>query len=500
MLKDRLTKWGLKKNITKQHIATMIRKRNDRQRIGKATVFYVYGKEVSLQKLGPYWRRYIRSVEGQGLPLQTQDLPTTPRDLTCLTPPPIPIAAPDEMNYHHQLLRSIQDYCFGNFDAGLWAISSDQVWKSSLVSGKPYAKLNSVFICARQLARSGQYLHAQKKLDVAFTILKELVLCRDPYLLKILIFNMKQTEWQIDHNLRKAISNFNRLAANEALAVLGAHSPLNLILEYFSNGGTKFDGLYQRLWKCLVESFINKTGYGCKSTVAMICDYNQEVLLESDGLTALAAQERLLDTCKSIYGTGSLTAFNTCTTLAYFSIRLQKTHEAETQMLQAITNIHLSQDPLILGHYASELVGLAQLQNLNGKPDMAEASFREACRNCWVLCGKTSAHTLFALTALKQFLTETQKIDSIEEVEAQIIEVLEARGEPRYWRPVNISMSGAARPHTCQLMDADQPTCPDLRYSANFLSTFRGTVDPGTRVDVVQHHLQMLSTVWPIYL
>ena len=424
MIKDRFRKWGFKKKITKFHVEAMVRKQSKRQQSGKETVFQIHGRKVTLQKLNPYWRRFVMSLQYT----ETKD-PPSPKDLICLTPPPVCIAAPDEMAYHHRLMRSVQDYCIGNLEAHIWIVPESRVCQSILMPERDtFNQFNIDLACAREFARSGDLPKAQRSVELVSPSISKLSMGHYPGLVTCLLWHMKQPCYRDNPELRATACRAIARAAKDIKASLGANNPLCSILDYFSDEEIRFDELYRRLWKCWVDSFTDNTGPECFTTTDLTSDYNQEVLMETDSWSAITNQEQLAQKCASTYGAGHRVTFNARVTLASCLHRVGRTPEAERKQLEAVADFDISQDATRLaGLYSNGLTVLATYQKLNGKPDDAEANLREACRNCWVICGKSHSWTLNALAKLKQFLGDAGKSDAVKEVEVQITEAMEEK-------------------------------------------------------------------------
>ena len=89
------------------------------------------------------------------------------------------------------------------------------------------------------------------------------------------------------------------------------------------------------------------------------------------------------------------------------------------------------------GNFIKLATNLAHHYSLCGRPDLGEAMFREACRTCQAVCGKTNPFTIIALTKMRNFLICTKKFEEADEFDAQIVKRLEAgdqakqeRGQP----------------------------------------------------------------------
>ena len=416
MCKDRLRRWNCRKNISKQHVNYMVLKYSERQRLGKETAFQFQGKEQSLHQLGAYWQRHIESVKN----LPVGESPPTPKDLICLTPPPVPIVAPDELHYQHRFLRAIQDYCLGNFETGLWSIETGDSYYS-LTTDRLVNDLHMVI----ELTRAGDSGQAQKMLRLASPMLKEAVFYHGSILITVLARTKQNIRQCRDREVHASFTNFLNLAIEEMKSSFEAENPLCLILEGLTDIIYMSVDLCRRLWECMVNIFIDKTSFSCSTT--LISQYNALVLVETDSLAAIIAQEQLVSRCKRIHDLGNASSFIAQSALALCFCVVGRYQEAEDQQLQAVAELKLSRDPTLMADYIAALTNLSHYQHMNGKLDLAEATQREAIQVSWIFRGKTDSRTLTALRWLKDFLTDTSRFDALEEVNTQIAEVMQER-------------------------------------------------------------------------
>ena len=372
----------------------MARKQNERRRLGKETVFKIHRKEVSLKNLGQYWQRYLDSITDMKVDMR----PSTPKDLTCLTPTPSPIAAPDEMNYHHKLLRSVQDHCYRNVEARYWVVQEGtRKCVSSLGPAGQGRRMNMDISTAHDFANSGNIVQPQKTLELAVPVIKEMITDRGPLLVPCFLGYLKMAYRKGIREWQTALADYTFRVMDHIKSSLGTQDPLYLILQYFSDRKIKIDDLYKRICKCLTDSLLAKFGHGCSTAANFMFDYIQEFWLESDSVMAFTALEKLINTCENIYGSGSTTTINARNTLALCLHSKQRFGEAEIAQLQAVAECDLTHDQKSVGFYCRQLANLATYQDANGKPNAAEATLREAYQNCRIVCGASDSDTLRVL-------------------------------------------------------------------------------------------------------
>ncbi|KAE8448607.1 hypothetical protein EG329_009032 [Mollisiaceae sp. DMI_Dod_QoI] len=93
MYKDRIKKWGLDKNNKEHEMLAIVRKKTERDAIGKQTKFRLRGRIVTMDQVLHYLNRKEK-FKNRGSPF-----PSTPSDLSCRTPSPALVLQPcNEVN------------------------------------------------------------------------------------------------------------------------------------------------------------------------------------------------------------------------------------------------------------------------------------------------------------------------------------------------------------------------------------------------------------------
>ena len=85
MYKRRIKQWALDKKLKKDEVLAMLRKKVQRDTVGKASDFMLRGRHVDWQNVERYLRRH--KIDPQSLS-ESLDVPSTPKALRCDTPPP----------------------------------------------------------------------------------------------------------------------------------------------------------------------------------------------------------------------------------------------------------------------------------------------------------------------------------------------------------------------------------------------------------------------------
>ena len=417
MYKDRFRRWGLRKNIKRADVKAMIQQNVKCRQLGKETVFEIRGKLTSVRKMDPYWKRYIQSIENEIL----RELPSTPPDLTCLTSPPVAIDPPDELYYHHRLLRSVRDYCFGNFKAGTWSINSDGDCDSTQRS--TLCLSNSLVDAMRSLstfASTEDLGRVDRMARQIVSTVGDLVIHSNPSLLRILIHWTGRQENHINVVLSKVFARVALVTQRE----FETHHPLYLISRCLTRPELYGGELLMKVYQCLVDSFSENTDPTSYAIVNLTSGYNQ-VRAKQNDLVAVTSQQELVDMCDTTYGNGHRTIFLARTALARCYYLLHRYEEAEQQQLRAIVEFSLEENPTDFNWYCMELQRLALYHACNGKIEEAEKNYREAYMHCSVFFGNSHSSTFNAITRLMDFLRHHDKCDEADALDARVTEILD---------------------------------------------------------------------------
>ncbi|KAH8773162.1 hypothetical protein F5882DRAFT_172437 [Hyaloscypha sp. PMI_1271] len=90
MYKDRIKKWRLDKKNKEGDMLAILRKKTEREAVGKSSSFRVRGQPVTIEEVYHYFKRK-KNMRGQ----EAYNAPT-PSDVSCRTPSPAPIVPPFE--------------------------------------------------------------------------------------------------------------------------------------------------------------------------------------------------------------------------------------------------------------------------------------------------------------------------------------------------------------------------------------------------------------------
>ena len=184
MYKDRIRKWGYKKNVKDAEKAAIVRKQIQRSYAGKGSEFEIRSIHNLPSKLSRYRRKVNLRTDQQALALRA----TTPPDLICRTPSPDrPLRMPRELESPELVMRAIQDYICGMLDSGIWQFTEqDGVLDLTERNGRRstlglLSRFVDICRCARHDLRHKRYTHAFKWLNISMGMAQHVIRSQEPF-------------------------------------------------------------------------------------------------------------------------------------------------------------------------------------------------------------------------------------------------------------------------------------------------------------------------------
>lgn len=125
MYKNKITEWHLDKKNKRDDVLAVLRKKSERDAVGKKTVFKLRGRDVDSKDVQRYAAR--NHISEDSINALVASHPQTPPDLQCLTPEPVPGTIPgrNECDLHEEILRRFRTYMLGSYEQGVWSSTAD---------------------------------------------------------------------------------------------------------------------------------------------------------------------------------------------------------------------------------------------------------------------------------------------------------------------------------------------------------------------------------------
>lgn len=422
MYKDRFRLWGLRKNIKKDHVVAMLRKSNQRQQHGKRTLFKIHGKIYSLQTLDTYWKRQIELFKKEF----AEDSPPTPSDLSCMTPPPVPIDIPDDLSHQHRLLRNVRDYCLGKFDAGAWVDDGHYVSQPAARSTTcDYVDLVDNVRSAWTFARIGDGDKVRKAAQRATVLIQTLISHEDPWFFVALLECANDVKLLGNTMFeRDKVSEYFTSVAQAIRRKYDENHPLHVMSYYLPDVNTIGNELFLRTYECLVDSLLENVSLESHTRVWTVSGLNLSRARQRDR-SALTAQRNMTQLCEQVHGNEHYMTFIARATLANCFHTLEYNQEAEQEQLRAVVEVQLPNEAIRVAAYLRELRTLARYHAISGHVELAEKNYREAYIHSSAVFGEADYKTLRSLADLVLFLRDRGKINEADELKEQLKEAFE---------------------------------------------------------------------------
>ena len=192
MYKDRRREWGISKNIKSREMEAIVRKTAQRLQAGKKSYFQLRNTWVSKAKIQRYRRDKKILSEQQAIALRAP----TPFELLCYTPLASPLATPRELEIPERLFKVVHEYINGSFDSDSWLVNGsgrcrpkngllDDCWL--------LPRFNQGITNAARLLFNGMLKPAWQALQIAMSLVGELVSAEDPQTVFSLIYTVLTT-------------------------------------------------------------------------------------------------------------------------------------------------------------------------------------------------------------------------------------------------------------------------------------------------------------------
>ncbi|KAI1457932.1 Clr5 domain-containing protein [Annulohypoxylon moriforme] len=263
MYKKRIKAWGFDKKLKEHEVVELLRQKADRDTAGKASIFFIRGRQVDFEKI----RRY---VEGKPDILSKLEYPYEKRPsgvVVCRTPSPVPIAlpSPPDVRKLEEIMTVLRDYL------GACATGPQSRW---ILTSEGYATRNSapsVLSSSRSsmigawdelaslhlsMERTSSPTEMFEVLDSSLNRLKDAMKDEIPEFIIMLLYLLRFT-WP-GHPL--LLRMFQLHVGELSSLVLGIKHPLTLIWKDAVTLEEGFDNIVEEILRVLYQELISYLG------------------------------------------------------------------------------------------------------------------------------------------------------------------------------------------------------------------------------------------------
>jgi hypothetical protein len=421
MYKNHITKWKLDKRNKEHEIMAIVRKKRQRDAVGKASEFHVRGRVINLDDVHRYLKRKGVSVEDA-----IAQRAATPSDLYCYTPGAVPSSPsnPEIFETPRRLLVSIRSYVLGSLESKTWLVKDDDDIHVSIKA--THVPLTDVMIdsllTAYNLLQERSFEKAGQLLIRASAVIRDVLLQEDPQML-VEVFDimilMLRSGWSECCNI--ILNQFSDMAAT----ILPGLHPLRHI---FNSLSSLDRGLTEDAVTCAWESFLDvfEQAQGASSATVILCrgNYIYRIGTVRDPVVAEYELHAMVKVCKEVDGRLDYRYAQAMLGLAKFLWFRGRYADAEAAAKEAIHCADVGNYRLAKGMWCNGMETLAAIQYQNFDDELAESTLRQLIDvngNTW---GWQDERTLRLLTQLEKWLRKFGKHDEAADVSEQIAEVL----------------------------------------------------------------------------
>jgi hypothetical protein len=421
MYKNRITKWKLDKRNKEREVMAVVRKKTERDAVGKASEFHIRGRVVSIDDVHRYLKRKGISIEDA-----TALRAATPPDLCCCTPNGFPQspANPEVFDTPRRIFVSIRSYVLGSVESKTWLPNNGGFYHANMNGDDSLALITfrECAIAACDLFNEGNFQKAGMFLVKGSALVRDILWQENPNLLSVLLnvlVYLRRSGWIDCTNI--LLNQFLNMAAT----ILPDMHPLRRIFqclisldpvlaeEVLASSWESFLDMYEQELRAFSASSLQTRTY-------YICNIEQ---FRHPGV----AEEQLraiVRKSKEICGRLDHRHVEAWLSLVDFLLFQGRYAEAATTTKNAIRcanegKLHNTGDTWCHG-----MERLADCQYRNFDDELAESTLRQVIGVYSTSWGWQDAYTLRLLTKLERWLTEFGKHEEAAEVSEQVAEIL----------------------------------------------------------------------------
>ena len=422
MYKNHITKWKLDKRNKKSEIMAVVRKKRQRDAVGKASEFHLRGRLVDLGNVHRYLKRKGMSIEN-AIELNA----ATPPELRCCTPDTVPRspASPEIFEGPQRVFTEIRHYIFGSRDSETWFLSAaNQVYLSARGAGRGAAlrdfQLNLETACT--LLNAGSHTRAGRFLVNGSAPIQDILLKEEPRALETVFYvamMFQEHGWVDCTNI--IFKQFSRMA----ITILPEMHPLRQIFYLLQSLGPELakDFLLDA-WASFVDMVEEALDASSLTVLQSRLDYICQVESTRNPNKADAQLRTLVERCREVHGRFDGWYGEATLALASFLRYHGRYIEAAAAAQEAICCGREGGFPYATQLWCEGIETLARSQYENYDDEQAESTLRQAIDVAISNWGWESGKTLQLLAVLGTWLTQFGKREEAAEVSEQVAEIL----------------------------------------------------------------------------
>lgn len=420
MYKNHITKWKLDKRNKKSEIMAVVRKKHQRDAVGKASEFHLRGRLVDLDNVHRYLKRKGMSIEN-AIELNA----ATPPELRCCTPDAVPRspANPEIFEGPQRVFTEIRHYIFGSRDSETWFLS-DQFYLSARGArrGAALADFQHNLQAACSLLNAGSHTRAGQFLVSGSAYIQDILLEENPRALDTVFYVMimlQENGWVDCSNV--IFKQFSRMA----ITILPEMHPLRQIFNLLQSFGSELTETFlPKAWESFTDLVEEALDASSGTVLRIRLDYILQVENARNPDRADAQLRIMVERCREVYGKFDSRYAEAIGALAVFLHYHGRYIEAAAAAEEVIRCGREGRFSYTAQLWCQGMEILARSQYQNYDDEQAESTLRQVVDVAISNWGWEGGITLELLTELGIRLTQFGKHEEASEVSEQVAEIL----------------------------------------------------------------------------
>ncbi|KAL2073220.1 hypothetical protein VTL71DRAFT_10544 [Oculimacula yallundae] len=452
--------WKLDKKFKERDAVAMLRKKTQRDAVGKQTAFKVRGKALNMKDLARYLERRKETPIGYG------SRASTPSDIECQTPPPtvgfqivddIPMGRPgvpamyfdneytirktgfDETFSTHlsrisrspsppqslmipeQLFYYIKSYTCGSWNSGIWVTDETGLSTTLDIEASTQTYHSDFLTCcntAVTLLDQGLLVEFRRKLSRGFSFIKDMLRIPVPdtlnCILSALVHFMQKNRLAIAFTLRNYISQM-------AIEILPKEHPWSQICRSLGTLDIDiFEEVITQSWKCELDISTGYLGLFSRSSIGTRLEFIRRVYGSKDVHQEGKMLQELLKQAEIQVPSASPRAVSSIMVKMGYNLTYQERYsEAEKIGKEILSWFSRDGGSVDVTNKIEALRLVAECQYLQYKDNLAEMNLKEALRLAVEAWGPNDAFATEIALRLETWLREWGREDEADELKAQ---------------------------------------------------------------------------------
>ena len=421
MYKNRITKWKLDKRNKESEALAIVRKKRQRDAVGKASEFHLRGRVVSIDHVHRYLKRKGMSIE-DAIDMRA----ATPPELRCYTPDAIPQSPtnPEIFEAHRRILVGVRSYVLGSLDSNIWGLDLNGVYYVRLGATNigALSTFHASIEAASTLLQQKSFQGAGQFLVRGSALIRDVLLEQNPQML-VKVFDMMCVMRR--RGFIDCSNIFLNQLSNMAATVLPDMHPFIYIFKNLSSLGSELDeDIFANAWISFLDLCDQALGALSDNVIANRAEYIYRIARRRDPDVAEDQLRAIVEKCQEVHGSRDPRYAHA---LLQFAHCLRSRGRYTEAIAAAEEIIHCADEcNFRLSEYirCEGMEELAVCHYKNYDDDAAESILRQGIMVSSSIWGWQDGNTVRLLTRLERWLAEFGKHEEAAKVSEQVAETL----------------------------------------------------------------------------